>query len=804
MMRSLFAAVSGLRNHQMSLSVIGNNIANINTIGFKSGRALFTEMLAETMQGASRPLDGTAGTNPIQVGLGMSVASVSNQFSQGQLQLTGNMMDMAVQGDGFFVMRDGDREFFGRAGAFGFDGQGRLTAGQGLILQGWRADQNGVIGSGTALNDIELPFGQKSAAAATTSIRLQSNLDAAAEALNTITRTNPLLATAQATDSLETLFNSQGQTLGIQSGDVIRVQYAGTSTTRLSNLATESGAPLDLQAGDLITVSTGSGAQQTLPAYDPTWTLDTLAFEVEQAILANGTETDITVGVNDDGSLLFTNPSGGNNTDVVVTLSAPGRTVFNSLVASVPVINGTATARSAKTIVEVKLTNNLQFSNMNELAAALQGAMRQGSSGASVVFQNGQFTYANPDDGSSQALRNLSITRPGATTFFADAMGLVGQNLLVDGTAVSDLLLDTADASDNLIDLHDPQGTDLGLTLGDVFTFDARVGGVPISQSTFSIVNTGDGANDDRAVETLGGLLEELKDVLGLRTAGDVYLDGGSVVIEGRSGLAAEITNITITETNNPDLSTAFAFAETQAATDVTHEASIRVFDALGSEHLLTMVFTKDTDSDNRWTWAIDFEDGEITSGGTGAVTFNGDGTLDAFTTDQGLPLRIDPTTGAEGPMIIDFHAGTRNGLDGITGYARESTTAIVDQDGYGMGTLESISVAADGIITGVFTNGTSRALAQMALANFKNPSGLQKDGRDGWITTANSGEAVIRRPGTDSEVGAISAGTLEMSNVDIAQEFTNMIVAQRGFQANARTVTTSDEMLVELVNLKR
>jgi flagellar hook protein FlgE len=142
--------------------------------------------------------------------------------------------------------------------------------------------------------------------------------------------------------------------------------------------------------------------------------------------------------------------------------------------------------------------------------------------------------------------------------------------------------------------------------------------------------------------------------------------------------------------------------------------------------------------------------------------------------------------------------------VDGITGYSRESTTAIVDQNGYGMGTLESISVAADGIITGVFTNGTSRALAQMALASFKNPSGLAKEGRDGWTTTANSGEAVVRRPGTDSEVGAISAGTLEMSNVDIAQEFTNMIVAQRGFQANARTVTTSDEMLVELVNLKR
>jgi flagellar hook protein FlgE len=120
------------------------------------------------------------------------------------------------------------------------------------------------------------------------------------------------------------------------------------------------------------------------------------------------------------------------------------------------------------------------------------------------------------------------------------------------------------------------------------------------------------------------------------------------------------------------------------------------------------------------------------------------------------------------------------------------------------MGTLESVSVDAEGVVTGVFTNGTSRALAQVALASFKNPGGLLREGGDGWMVSANSGEPVIRRPGTSGDVGTISPGTLEMSNVDIAQEFTNMIVAQRGFQANARTISTSDEMLVDLVNIKR
>ncbi len=805
-MRSLFAAISGLRNHQMSLSVIGNNIANINTIGFKTGRALFSEMLSETMQGASRPTTEHAGTNPIQVGLGMTVASVANQFGQGQLQLTGHMLDMAIQGDGFFVMREGGREFFGRAGAFGFDGAGRLTAGQGLLVQGWAANDQGEIASGSALDDVVLPFGQKSPARATTTVHLQSNLDAAAEAMNTVTRTNALLATAQATDQLQTLYSSNGQRLGFQEGDVIRVRYSGTAATLVSNLATESGAPIDLQNGDTILVS--DGGNSTSITYDSSWTLADFAAAVEGALASPGmTETDIQVSVNDDGSLLFTNPMGGNNADVTVTLSSAGRTVFNSLVPSVPVINGTSTARSQQTVVESTLTNGLQFSNLNELAAALESVFSLGSGGASVVFQGGQFVYSNVDTGDptgDQDLKNVSITRPGATTAFADAMGLYGQDLDLGGTARSDTLLDTAERTDDLTALYDSQGTSLGLTLGDVFTFDARVGDSPVSQSTFSVVNTGDGSSSDRAVQTLGGLLDELEDALQLTTAGAVSLDEGAIVIEGRAGLAAALSDLMFNESNNPDLTSALAFTETQAATDVTHEASIRVFDSLGHEHLLTMLFTKDTDSDNRWTWVADVEDADITSGGSGAVTFSGDGTLESFTTDEGGPLRIDPTTGAEGPMVIDFDAGTRGGVDGMTGYARESTTAIVDQDGYGMGTLESISVAADGVITGVFTNGTSRALAQIALANFKNPAGLQKEGQDGWITTPNSGEAIIRRPGTDSEVGSISAGTLEMSNVDIAQEFTNMIVAQRGFQANARTVTTSDEMLVELVNLKR
>lgn len=798
MMRSLYAAVSGLRNHQFSLSVIGNNLANINTVGFKTGRALFQEMLSETVRGASRPTDDRAGTNPLQVGLGMSVASVNTQFGQGQLELTGNMMDMAIQGDGFFVTRNGDQRYYSRAGAFEFDGQGRLTSGQGLIVQGWRADADGVIGSGSTLGDIRLPFGEKSPARATTSIQFASNLDAAAEALNTITETNPLLALAQSTDALPNLFSSSGTSLGIQDGDVVSLRFAGTAEALVTNLANASGAPLDLADGDAVVVNWGTGSGQF--AFDDTMTLQDLASSIETVLATQ--EPGISVGVDAGGSLTFTNPSGGGGNDLTVTVSAVGRDAFNSLVTSVPVIDGTSTAKSHATQVVVELEQGVDFTNMNDFAAAVEGGLQLGSSGAAVVFQNGRLVYDNSAGTSN--LADVELTRPGATGSFTEAMALEGVALDIGSTLQSDLLLDTAAETDNLSDLYTLQGDSLGLASGDAFTFGANLGGSPISPATLFVGNTGDGSNADRQVQTLGGLLEEIEDVLDLRTAGGVRLEDGAIVIEGRSGLSRAISDVSMSETGSSALTSGMTFSETQAATDVTHEASIHVFDSLGEDHLLEITFTKDNDTPNRWTWEASTDSGAITGGGSGVVTFNGDGSLESFTTDDGGNIQIDPANGASGPITVDVNAGTRGGIDGITGFARSSTTAIVEQDGYKMGTLESVAVGQDGVITGIFTNGTSRALAQVGLASFKNPGGLQRDGGDGWRTSANSGEPVVRRPGTSGDVGMISPGTLEMSNVDIAQEFTNMIVAQRGFQANARTITTSDEMLVELVNLKR
>ncbi|MHB1297426.1 MAG: flagellar hook protein FlgE [Gemmatimonadaceae bacterium] len=176
MLRSLFAGVSGLRNHQIRMDVIGNNVSNVNTVAFKSGRVTFKEGFAQLLQGGSRPPGDQGGINPIQVGLGMQIGSVDTIFSQGNLETTGLNTDVAIQGDSFFVVRKGNQSFFTRSGNFQLDADGRLVSPtNGFVVQG-RAAVNGAFQDG--ITDIRLPFGQKTAARATSAVNLAGNLDA--------------------------------------------------------------------------------------------------------------------------------------------------------------------------------------------------------------------------------------------------------------------------------------------------------------------------------------------------------------------------------------------------------------------------------------------------------------------------------------------------------------------------------------------------------------------------------------------------------------------------------------------------
>lgn len=237
---------------------------------------------------------------------------------------------------------------------------------------------------------------------------------------------------------------------------------------------------------------------------------------------------------------------------------------------------------------------------------------------------------------------------------------------------------------------------------------------------------------------------------------------------------------------------------------DTTHTTSIITYDSLGGQHVLDITFTK-TATANTWLWEVNVEEpAQIINGNTGSVTFNDDGSLESFNFDDGsMSFSFDPNNGAESTISIDLNAGTVGGVDGITQFASPTTTIVQSQNGYGMGDLIDISIDANGAILGAFSNDQIITLAQIVLADFNNPQGLLKDGNNLYRLSANSGDPVFGQAQVNMG-SSIYSGYVEMSNVDLSKEFAEMIIAQRGFQASARVITTSDYLLEEVVRLKR
>lgn len=227
-----------------------------------------------------------------------------------------------------------------------------------------------------------------------------------------------------------------------------------------------------------------------------------------------------------------------------------------------------------------------------------------------------------------------------------------------------------------------------------------------------------------------------------------------------------------------------------------TRLSSITVMDEQGGAHEMEITFTKT--APNTWDFGITVTDGAVGGGDTGTITFNDDGSLASPATND---FTFTPTGfGAAQTVTVDF--GTVGDIDGLSQFSSAMTALVRDQNGYPMGDLINVGIDQSGLIQGSFTNGETLLLGQVALADFNNPAGVIRLTDSMFTESANSGDAVIGFPAEGSP-SFITSGALEMSNVDLAQEFTNMITTQRGFQSNARVITTSDEMLQELVNLR-
>ncbi|MBI9047925.1 MAG: flagellar hook protein FlgE [Anaerolineaceae bacterium] len=265
------------------------------------------------------------------------------------------------------------------------------------------------------------------------------------------------------------------------------------------------------------------------------------------------------------------------------------------------------------------------------------------------------------------------------------------------------------------------------------------------------------------------------------------------------TGSPLEGIQIPVDATVARESSEAYMLGNLDAKTVVggTYNVTVGAYDSLGVLRSVTLVFEKTTDND--WTWAAQ---GDVVATGTltGAVEFNSEGQF----INPDLPLDYAPTSVSisGSPGADDFDVDIN--LSGLTMLSATNTATMGSQDGLAAGSLSGFNVSATtGEIFGVYSNGEQRPLGQLAMALFVNPSGLLRQGNNRYSVGLNSGEARISAAGSGGR-GTIAAGYTEGSNVDMSREFANMIMAQRGFQANSRVITTSDEMLQELVNIKR
>jgi flagellar hook protein FlgE len=281
--------------------------------------------------------------------------------------------------------------------------------------------------------------------------------------------------------------------------------------------------------------------------------------------------------------------------------------------------------------------------------------------------------------------------------------------------------------------------------------------------------------------------------------------------IDDTTGALGNIVDINIPgeRISPPQSTTSFSFdinLDSGADTGDTYSTSQSVFDSLGNAIPMTLTFTKSANP-QEWTVAASIPaaigSATVNGGATAPVTFNEDGELTAPAADATVSLTL--TNGADSPQDItwDLYDDSGNDLEDVTGFAASSNTTFQHQDGYAAGVLQGISVDEEGVVTASYSNGQLTPVFQLYLADFPSYEGLTKLGNTLYAESLRSGQPLPGVAG-NGRLGGITSGSIEMSNVDLAQEFVKMITTQRAFQANSRVITTSDEILQELINIKR
>lgn len=850
-MRSLWSGVSGLQAHQVAMDVEGNNISNVNTTGFKYSRADFGTMFSQTVKIATAPTDGRGGSNPLQIGLGVSVSSTTRIHSQGSVQTTDKNTDVAINGDGFFMVSDdgGLTNYLTRSGDFKLDAYGNFVNNAGFVVQGWNINwDTQSIDSSRSPQNIFIDPGMHIPAAKSTEVAIKANLNSG---LSIGTAKTPIYAL----DSIHGYNKKDGTSK--DENDTGTTQFYTTSKNSVE--VTEKG----VDAGALFNAN---GTGLNLRDGQGIW----VSYADAQFSTQGGTVFDPN-SIKAQNSVIFW---GNENKPVTLDITLNGINIKNesikSLDEAIAYINTFTAPNDTRTGTGVKAVKNKDGSGIDFI--------NDNSDGTTDNMKNIDLQVNNTN--SAGELCNIRVkTEGGKSVFDWEKTNLrTAGNPLTNGAGTNWIAGNAAQNQNKVqvITAHKYVYSSTPVDLKPMYNPD---GGAPFNTAN---QNTAGTAENNYWLAIQGGLLntevrtfrttEDLRELLQRDARYGVDYDGsggfeidGSDINEGvkvtvgatgefivsnpnetpvRPGVpipGAPATqdnrkphnisfNVTAYTDSAGKVSTNDAFTTIFKGFDgvltvgtsnrqseqlylSAFSAGLEIYDSLGSKHTLEVQFVKQSttqDGGNEWQMIIRVpEPAEINTTGegpnnivVGTARFNNDGSLSNYTPKT---LNFSPNNGAAPNQQIKLSFGTSGSNDGLVSSNSASTLTSQATDGYTSGNLKPDAIRVDdkGNILGEFTNGKTFAVAKIAMASVANNSGLEEIGGNLFKVTANSGNIVVGEAGTGGR-GEMKTSALEMSNVDLSRSLTELIIIQRGYQANSKTISTSDQMLQTLIQLKQ
>lgn len=849
-MRSLWSGVSGLQAHQVAMDVEGNNISNVNTTGFKYSRADFGTMFSQTVKIATAPTDGRGGSNPLQIGLGVSVSSTTRIHSQGSVQTTDKNTDVAINGDGFFMVSDdgGLTNYLTRSGDFKLDAYGNFVNNAGFVVQGWNINwDDQTIDSSRSPQNIFIDPGMHIPAAKSTEVAIKANLNSGLN-IGTSSRNLYALDSVHGWNNKTQRPEDENDTGTTQfyttSKNAVEVTEKGVDAGSLFNA---NGTGLNLREGQGIWVSYADAKFTTDRAnganvFDPNLTVA----QQNNVIFWGNKDISVTLDINLNGVRIQNDNIRSLDEAIayINTFTAPTDTRDGTGVKAVKKADGSGiefvndnadgTTDNMKNIdLTVNVGNSAGERNTinydantgvfspqgGNLTTAqndtdwIAGAAQVGQPQNVKVVTAHKYIYSsnpvtippmiNPDGGPAFQPNNGNRPTDPASANYWDAI----QGSLKNTT---ERTFRTTEDLRELLQRDARYGVDYngsGIIDNATPTFDANdinqaVKVVVTENGNFAISN----ANETSTIPANAGA--------NAATTNPKNMSFNITAYSNKQGTVSTNDAFTkIFKAFDGPLVIGNQIKESEQLKLSAFSAGLEIYDSLGSKHTLEVQFVKQSttqDGGNEWQMIIRVpEPAEINTTGegptniiVGTARFNNDGSLASYTPRT---INFSPNNGAAPNQQIKLSFGTSGSNDGLVSSNSASTLTGQATDGYTSGNLKPDAIRVDdkGNILGEFTNGKTFAVAKIAMASVANNSGLEEIGGNLFKVTANSGNIVVGEAGTGGR-GEMKTSALEMSNVDLSRSLTELIIIQRGYQANSKTISTSDQMLQTLIQLKQ